>query len=252
LLMSSEIANRIVDSSNLAAEDTVIEIGAGQGVLTGRIAQQCKTVRSYELDRRLYEKARTFLSQYQNIDLILGDAFQGEIDSPFDVCITNLPYSESLRFIKWLCARPQKFRLAVAMLQTEFTEKLLSPSGKDSYRAISVIAQLSFDMEMLFSIGPEVFVPKPRVTSSVMRFKPKEDAVWPVIDGHKIALMNSLFSFRGRRVSSALQKIIGRDGVSTISKELTFKRIETLSPEEFSLILGGIDAQKNESRHLSL
>lgn len=246
LLVSPSMADRIVAASELRPQDSVVEIGTGEGVLTGRIAQHARTVRSFELDRNFYQKAKSALSGFQNVDLILGDAFRQGSVSAFDVCVTNLPYSESLKFIKWLATRPGRFRLSVAMLQKEFAEKITSAPGRDSYRAVSVLAQLSFEMETLFSVGPGEFVPQPRVRSMVLRFRPKRENRWPVIETTDITLLNSLFSFRGRRLSSALQKIEGNRELSSITKELVVKRVETMSPKEFSTVLAEIKGQKNE------
>jgi 16S rRNA (adenine1518-N6/adenine1519-N6)-dimethyltransferase len=252
MLLSEEIADKIVLSGNIQEGDTVLEIGTGYGVLTGKLAALAKRVVSYEVDEAVYEMVRASLRGYSNIELILGDAFEKRSDVDFDVCVTNLPYSQSLKFVKWLCQSPTRFRSSIAMLQSEFVRKLLSAPASESYRAISVIAQLSFDMNSLFGVGPEVFEPMPRVTSEVMRFTPKAGADWPVLGSNRIAALNFLFSFRGRLLASALRKMFGNDYPRSFSKELVSRRIETLKLHEFYIILEGIEAAKAEGSSLSL
>jgi 16S rRNA A1518/A1519 N6-dimethyltransferase RsmA/KsgA/DIM1 with predicted DNA glycosylase/AP lyase activity len=245
MLLSEEIADRIVRASGVQSEDSVLEIGTGSGMLTGRLALLAKSVVSYEVDKTLYDGTKTALSYYSNIEFVLGDAFQEDSGAVFDVCVTNLPYSQSLKFMKWLSQRPERFRSTVAMLQSEFARKLLSSPGQESYRAISVIAQLSFDMDSLFLVGRDFFDPKPRVTSEVVKFSPKGESDWPVLGKSQIAILNFLFSFRGRQLSSALRKMVGKDFERYFSKDLLSRRIETLAAREFSLILEETEAAKS-------
>jgi 16S rRNA A1518/A1519 N6-dimethyltransferase RsmA/KsgA/DIM1 with predicted DNA glycosylase/AP lyase activity len=245
MLVSEELANKIVLLSCIRPEDRVLEIGTGSGMLTGKLTRFAKSVRSYEVDKKLYEESKGTLSGHANIELILGDAFEKESYFIFDVCVTNLPYSQSLKFVKWLCQRPDRFRLTVATLQSEFAQKLLSAPAKESYRAISVIAQLSFDMDSLFLISREAFDPKPTVTSEVVKFSPKGGIGWPVLGKNQIALLNFLFSFRGRQLSSPLRKLVGKDFPPSFSKELLSKRIEALTVEEFSFIIEEIGAAQS-------
>jgi 16S rRNA A1518/A1519 N6-dimethyltransferase RsmA/KsgA/DIM1 with predicted DNA glycosylase/AP lyase activity len=245
MLLSVDIADRIVSSSEIRPSDIVLEIGAGAGILTERLARLAKKVYSFEIDHDIYENAIRSLADFQNVELILGDAFRKAEDYRYDVCVTNLPYSQSLKFVKWLSLRPSRFRLAVATLQSEFGEKLLSDPGKDNFRAVSVIAQLSFDMKPLFHIGREAFDPQPKVISEAIRFSPRASAKWPVLEKKHMILINFLFSFRGRLLSSAIRKLGKKASVVVIPGDLLSKRIETLSPAEFSLILKQIEVAES-------
>ncbi|MDA4129341.1 MAG: 16S rRNA (adenine(1518)-N(6)/adenine(1519)-N(6))-dimethyltransferase RsmA [Thaumarchaeota archaeon] len=244
MLVAERTADQIVDSSELLPEDVVLEIGTGTGTLTKRLAQRVKRVISYEVDPRLFEEACLDLLKFRNVELVYGDAFKKENDSAFNVCVTNLPYSQSLTFVKWLSRRPSRFRLAVATLQSEFAQKLLSAPGENSYKAVSVMAQLSFDLNRLFSIGPEAFHPKPKVNSEIVKFYPKTDIPWPFMDQRKITLLNFLFSFRGRFLNSAVKKLAERTSPITLSNAILSKRVEELSPAEFVLILHKIEGSR--------
>jgi 16S rRNA (adenine1518-N6/adenine1519-N6)-dimethyltransferase len=242
MLVSEEIADRIISSSQIGPYDAVLEIGTGGGILTQRLARFARKVYSFEIDKKLYENALRSLASYENVELVYGDAFKNEYEYPFDVCVTNLPYSQSLKFVKWLSQLPTRFRLAVATLQSEFAEKLLSEPAMRTYRAVSVIAQLSFDMNSLFHLGREVFEPQPQVMSEVVRFSPKALENWPILKKNEIVLLNFLFSFRGRLLSSAFRKLeVGYSGFS-FPNNLMARRIETLTPREFCLILEQIGA----------
>jgi len=233
MLISESIADRLVDASEITSEDAVLEIGAGTGMITRRLVQKAKSVISFELDEQLFDEAKTILSP-RNVDIRLGDAFKSADEIRFDACVTSLPYSESLKFIKWLSLRSGTFRCCVAIVQSEFAQKISSESGKSSYRAVSVIAQNSFEIERLFSIQREEFDPPPTVLSEAIRLTPRKDISQPFFDAKRIAITNQLFSFRGRLLSAAIKKLARRNDNLAISKDLLNTRVEDLEPNEIA------------------
>ncbi|MDG6922753.1 MAG: ribose ABC transporter permease, partial [Nitrososphaerota archaeon] len=74
MLVSEEIANRLVEEAGISREDVVLEIGAGSGIITKRLAKKAKEVVSYEVDRDLYEHTKRVFSSIENLVLKLGDA----------------------------------------------------------------------------------------------------------------------------------------------------------------------------------
>ena len=236
MLVSEKIADRLVDASEITSEDTVLEIGAGTGMITKRLAQKAKSVISFEIDDRLFHEVKRILS-FRNVDIRLGDAFKSADEIRFDVCVTSLPYSESLKFIKWLSLRSGTFRSCVAIVQSEFADKISSESGKRSYRAISVIAQNSFEIERLFSVQREEFDPPPTVLSEAIRLTPRKDISQPFFDAKRMAITNQLFSFRGRLLSAAIKKLARRKDSLVISRELLKTRVEDLTPSEFAVLI---------------
>ncbi len=240
MLASPEIADDLIEASAISKDEVVLEIGTGKGMLTGRLCQKAKRVISFEIDRRLYESAARLLSEYSNLELRFGDAFV-HMEVQFDVCVTSLPYSESLRFVKWLAIRSGSFKRCVAVLQSEFVGKITSSPGRDSYRAISVVAQNSFKIERLFFVENEKFDPPPGVLSEAVRVVPRKDPQQPFFDEGRIALLNKLFSFRGRLLSGAIKKI---DHEIDIPSELQKSRIEDLSPNQFADLIPMLESFK--------
>lgn len=243
MLLSSAIAERFVNAAALTKKDTVLEIGTGTGVITKLLADRAREVITWEIDEDMFRSAREKFGHLNNVKLLLGDAFSADNHVEFDVCATSLPYSESLRFMKWLCARTNDFRSCVTIVQSEFAQKLISDVGKESYRAVSVIAQNSFQIERLFSIARSSFSPQPKVLSEAVKLIPRKDIKQPFFSAHRMYLLNQLFSFRGRLLSSALKKT--RYG-GTIPEHLLNSRIENLTPRSFADILLKIEVPLNE------
>jgi 16S rRNA A1518/A1519 N6-dimethyltransferase RsmA/KsgA/DIM1 with predicted DNA glycosylase/AP lyase activity len=235
MLTSAEILDRFVRSCDLTSEMAVLEIGAGRGTITQKLAQSSRYVRSFEIDRRLYEEAKSLLKGYSNVDLVFGDAFSAAVENKFDRCVTSLPYSQSLRFGRWLAINSSMFSSTVAIVQDEFARKIMSPAGESTYRAISVILQSCFDVQELFAVPCNSFDPPPRVGSTAIRLLPRK--IHLAFDRKRIKLMDLLFSFRGRLFSSALKKIAPTVDEDSIPKEIRDKRIERLSTYEFQMII---------------
>ncbi len=234
ILVSDEIAEKIVEAAQIKSVDRVLEIGTGTGTLTRRIIAKGVFTSSYEIDKSIFERVERTFSDVRNLELHRADVFADSIDtSGLNICITSLPYSRSLAFVKWLALRSPSFETIIAVIQSEFADKLASKPGTESYRAVSVLAQLSFKMEQLFSISREKFLPPPKVSSKVVRFRPLSPE--PFFNVKRIRLLDSLFSFRGRLLSSALAKI--RPDLTSAPSELTRQRIEKISPSNYAQLI---------------
>jgi len=91
-LIDAGYLDRIVAAADLSSEDTVLEIGAGIGNLTERLARKAKKVLAIELDPALVAVLHDRFDAVENIEIIPGDALK--LDFPdFDKAVSNLPYS---------------------------------------------------------------------------------------------------------------------------------------------------------------
>jgi len=238
MLVSSLVADRFLDSCNLGRENRILEIGTGRGTITKILAERVAFVESFEIDRKLFETAMELLSPHRNVKLICADAFDYDLTGErFDGCVTSLPYSMSLRFLKWLARRSGQFSMTSAIVQTEFAKKLAAVPGEPSFRAVSVMAQISFKVELGFKIGRKAFSPPPKVESRVVHFTPNYDLELPFFDERKIRILDFIFSFRGRHLSSALKKLFPDKKIEAYPQDLLSTRVESISPEEYVKII---------------
>lgn len=236
MLISTEIADRFVNACGLNRDSRVFEIGAGQGIITERLGAIAGSVVSFEIDRGLFAYTQERLRKLRNIELICGDAFEYPLEEKFDALVTSLPYSESLRFIKWLGLHSDRFSKTFAIVQLEFSEKLASEPCLSRYRPVSVIAQVSFDMDVLFSIGRENFDPRPRVSSVAIKLIPKT-VEGNFFDQKRLRILNFIFSFRGRLLSSALKKLGLTGELQSIPEDFRASRVECLTSSDYARLL---------------
>lgn len=215
MLVDRKVVEKIIGAADISKNETVLEAGTGQGILTSELCKHARKVTSYEVDSRLFDKVTQELI-FDNLELVRADLFDKQ--SPrFDVFVSNLPYSRSRDAIEWLAA--QKFDRAVIMIQREFAEKLQAAPGKKDYRAISVLAAYRFRMEPICRVGKGSFFPQPSVESVLMKIIPQGNPV-PMAT---IKRLNWLFSKRNKRASSVATKL-------GLQLELGDKRICQLSP----------------------
>lgn len=242
MLMSAEVADRLVEFCDLNDKTDVLEIGSGRGILTERLARLSRHVLSFEIDHRLFGKTSTTLKRYHNLELVCGDAFLANLEAYrfFGCCVTSLPYSQSLRFAKWLALNSSRFSSIVAIVQKEFAQKINSPPGIRSYRSVSVIVQLCFEVVELFTIPRACFDPPPKVGSTAVRLVRNSNFLF---DESRLRLIDLIFSFRGRRLAAALKKLAPSLIVDPTLENLGSKRIEELSPVEYQSIIPRLESE---------
>ncbi|MGA2192263.1 MAG: 16S rRNA (adenine(1518)-N(6)/adenine(1519)-N(6))-dimethyltransferase RsmA, partial [Nitrospirota bacterium] len=172
-IIDPNIVGRIIDEADIGPEDTVVEIGPGQGAMTRGLAERAKHLIAIELDERLLHRLKTELSDLKNIDLILGNA----LTFPYERLIgkvkvvANLPYYISSPMITRLIEVREKIDYLILMLQKEVAERITAPPGGKEYGYLSVMVQLWAGAEILFHVPREAFSPVPKVDSAVVRLR---------------------------------------------------------------------------------
>ena len=235
-LEDTDLLDRIVHHAAPTVEDIVFEIGTGHGNLTFRLCGRAGMVISCEIDRKAYNYSRQMLSKFKNIILIHGNAFKIKVD--FNLLVSNLPYSQSSRFVEWLVTR--NIKRAVVMVQEEFADKLLSQPGDRNYRSVTVVARSSFRIKVLERVPCSRFRPVPKVSSVLLLLEPKGRR----LTTDEIRILKVIFSFRGRKLSSATREIAKRKGVKEdeilrkISNTSLAERVEKLEVQELVKLAG--------------
>lgn len=218
MLVDSQILEEVLEHAGLGGNDVVFEIGTGTGAVTAELCGRAKRVISCEVDPVLARKAGEALGSFDNLILVRGDGFKAN-HYDFDVFVANLPYSKSRLALEWLAVRD--FDRAIIMVQKEFAEKLLARQGSRNYRAVSALAQSCFEIELLMPVGRNSFRPTPKIDSVLLRLMKKKKKN---VSRDTIRSLKFLFSFRGKKLRTAMRKL-------GLEIDLD-KRVEHLTPEE--------------------
>lgn len=179
-LVDERVLDRIVEASGVGAQDVVLEVGPGLGLLTRRLAQLAGQVVAVELDRKMMAVLRETCAGLPNVHLVEGDILRIDPvqtlraslglaeDAPLAYhVVANLPYyitSAALRHLLSATVRPQRLTL---MVQYEVARRIVAPPGELSLLAISV--QVYGAAEIVFRVPAGAFYPRPKVDSAVLR-----------------------------------------------------------------------------------
>ena len=173
-LISDGVINQIIKAVALEKPQKLIEIGPGCGALTDLLLEmKVEDLTLIELDRQLAEFWRT---QGQNV--IEVDALRMDWNfSPDHMLVSNLPYqiSSSLVIDRSLDVKPLK--AMVLMFQKEVAQRIRAQAQTEHYGMLSVIAQEFWTIETVCDAGPRDFKPAPKVSSRVLKFKPRDSSV---------------------------------------------------------------------------
>ena len=235
-LADGNLLDRIVRTIDPKESDSILEIGPGEGALTERIFPYVKEMTAIEIDPILIEHLQNQKS-LKRLKVVQGDVLLQEIEdlligNPVRV-IGNIPYNITSPIIFWLIEQLDFWEDAFIMMQREVAERLSAKVGTKSYGRFTVVVGAYLNMEYCFTIPTDVFIPKPKVDSAIIRFTKKET---PIIPDEKYVRFNKLvadaFSQRRKMLRNTLK---GWDIPVAIQEKIDFtRRPETLTIEEFA------------------
>jgi 16S rRNA (adenine1518-N6/adenine1519-N6)-dimethyltransferase len=241
-------ARRIVAALDLTYEDTVVEIGAGLGALTGFLAPAARRVIALERDRELARfLSEELLAGTPGVEVICLDVLKfdfaeaaREAGRPLAV-VGNLPYQITSPLLFTLIRGQASISRAVLMMQQEVGARLTASPGTKDYGILSVLGQYHFRVTRLFDLTPGNFYPSPQVDSVVLRLVPDspDPAARDAAVLHRLVKM--AFGHRRKTLNNTLGSGAEAFGLSpeamrALLKELGIdlkRRGETLSLAEF-------------------
>ena len=233
-------AERIVDAARVGPDDTVVEVGPGDGALTRPLASRGARVLAIEIDpRRAEELVREFAGN-DRIRVLAGDALERSLSAWLGeagwvapaVFVSNLPYNVGTPVLTGAIEDPGVVR-AVATVQREVARRFVARPGDDAYGFLSVRTAAFATGRILFDLPPAAFRPRPRVASSVLELAPRLPALDPELRRRALALASLAFRQRRKTLGNALASDGGRDSWQEVLAALG--RPPTVRAEELSL-----------------
>lgn len=176
-LINPTVCPQMAESATSDGEEAVIEIGPGIGVLTAELARCARNVVSIELDERLKPVLAQTLSEFDNIEVIFGDAMKLDIAEIINtrfkgknvsVC-ANLPYYITSPIIMMLLESRLPITSITVMVQKEAAERICAEVGSRMSGAVTVAVNYYSSPKMLFKVSRGSFIPAPNVDSAVIK-----------------------------------------------------------------------------------
>jgi 16S rRNA (adenine1518-N6/adenine1519-N6)-dimethyltransferase len=189
-LTDAQAVDAIVRDAEVTAEDFVVEVGTGTGLLTHALAETGARVETFDLDASVQDVARSLREWPDRVRFRLADALEGKhaLSAPLLEAlararaeagpgrakfVSNLPYNAATPVLLGLLALPDPPDVIVGMVQNEVGEKLLAGAGHPEYGPPSVLRALAAEGKILRRFPPQVFWPAPSVRSALLRLVPR-------------------------------------------------------------------------------
>lgn len=178
-LTNRDIASKIVDAPDYGlADNRVLEIGPGPGILTGLLLEKQLNLICAELD---FDMINLLQKKYPELEgrLIQGDVLRMNFENVFDnmsfTIIGNFPYNISSQIVFQMLHNRHLIPQMTGMFQKEMAERIIAPPGSKTYGIISVLTQAWYEGERVVTVPPGAFDPPPKVNSLVIKLTRKPD-----------------------------------------------------------------------------
>lgn len=178
-LIDTRVLERIIAQAEITKDDMVLEIGPGIGTMTQYLCENAREVVAVEIDNSLIPILEDTLSEYNNVTVINDDILKVDINKlveehnagkPIKV-VANLPYYITTSIIMGLFEKKVNVDSITVMVQKEVADRMKSGPGSKDYGALSLAVQYYSKPEIVANVPPNCFMPRPNVSSAVIRLK---------------------------------------------------------------------------------
>jgi 23S rRNA (adenine-N6)-dimethyltransferase len=242
-LRSPEAARQFLRAVRLDPAGLCIEVGAGEGILTSRLAAMTGEVIAYEIDQALAARLAARVGQRPNVRVVMGDFLASRPPGrPFQV-VGNAPFSLTSPIVDW-CLRASRMTTATLITQLEYARKRTGGYGRWSQLTVSTWPQVRW--ELRGTIARTEFRPVPRVDAGVLRLERRPE---PLISPARMAayrrLVQAGFSGVGGSVQASLRRSYPPDKVAAAFAAARVDRrsvVAYVSPDQWVQIFLALDA----------
>ena len=256
-LVNRGVVERILNALAPRDDETIIEIGPGQGALTAGLIERAGRVIAIEFDRKLIPVLADRFGSFTNFRLVEADAlatdFCAEIHPALKArVVANLPYNISTAILQRLIEQRECIDEMVLMLQREVVDRITAQPGSTDRGFLTVLVEAYCEVEKLFDVAPGSFRPVPKVWSSVIRLRVRQKTAAEVRDeGLFRTIVSAGFAQRRktilnnlRNAPEALQELIERHGGASMilcQAEIPLqRRAETLTLVEWAMLMNAL------------
>ena len=249
-LTAAWVPARIAEAADLGPGDGVVEIGPGVGCLTRELAARAGAVLAYEVDTALGPVLEKTVGDLDNLQIVFGDVMDRDLAADcakklpglrWSVC-ANLPYSITTPVLTKLY-RAGCFERILVMVQKEVARRMCAEAGTGDYGAFTLLTRWYAQPELLFTVGPECFVPRPKVTSAVVRLTMRTAPPVQVDETAFFRVVRAAFNQRRKTLANALEGVCGRERAAEALTACGLDgrvRGEALRLEEFAALTNAI------------
>jgi 16S rRNA (adenine1518-N6/adenine1519-N6)-dimethyltransferase len=244
-LRDQATARAIVDLVAPTERDLVVEIGPGEGALTGLLAARAGRVIALEVDEALGAALRARLPAVEILDADARTWDYVGLAAPVGgrvLIVGNLPYSVGKPILMALIGARAAIHEMALMLQLEVAERVAAPPGGKSYGSLSIFSQLHCDVRVALRVPPGAFRPPPKVDSAVLHIRTLREPRIALADPRRFeTVVRAAFAQRRKMLANSLGAGLGlpfdvvRRAATAAGVDPT-RRAETLTLSEFAAL----------------
>jgi 16S rRNA (adenine1518-N6/adenine1519-N6)-dimethyltransferase len=248
-LIDENILTKIVNKANIREETLVLEVGVGSANLTKKIANVAKYVIGYEIDETLKPLVSESLESHENVKVIYDDFLKRdlikdvkEFDYNHLFVVANLPYYITTPIISKLIEDNLDIDKMVIMVQKEVGDRINAKPNTKDYSSLTIFIHYYFDVEKLFDVSRNVFIPKPNVDSIIIQLKKRDKKEHLKDEKLFFKLIRDAFKYKRKNLRNNL-KDYDLEKINTVLSryglDLTV-RAEQLTMEQFITIANAL------------
>lgn len=233
-LVDNNIIDKIIKEFDITKDDKILEIGPGEGALTSKLVNLTNNLTIVEIDSRKIEMLKNTFSAAEIINedflkINLNDFFENEVIN----VIGNIPYNITSPIFYKLLDNRKNINQALLMVQYEVAKKITSGKGTKDYGILNVILNYFCDVKFCFKISPNVFYPKPKVFSAIIKLNFKKRLNPGIDEGLFINFVKSSFGNRRKNLKNSLSNTIFGNYDFAEADDYLKLRAEQLGVEDF-------------------
>ncbi len=231
-MVDDSMARKIVDAVNPTKDDIVMEIGSGRGMITQFLQERVERLIAVEIDQRLYDGLDVMFKLADNFELVKNDFLKVDLQHfNFDQKIKvvgNIPYNITSPIMFKIFDQRELVSDLTLLVQKEVGRRVVSQPGSKDYGILAVISQAIADVDILFTVPPTVFQPRPKVDSALIQWTFTEKRARTIKD-EKIfrEIVKKAFGLRRKMLRNSLKEFVDKT-----SFDFT-RRPEQLSVDEW-------------------
>lgn len=214
-LVDDGILEQIIDLYDLKKDEVIVEIGAGLGALTTRLASRVRKVLAIEIDKTLADLLKNKIIKDKNIEVINQDILSFDFPEVAKLyggklkVLGNIPYSISAPLLFKLLEHKNSLSMAILMFQKEVANRIVANPGTKDYGVLSVFSQISAVVSKELLISKCSFYPQPKVDSAVVRFVFSESLIMGIKDEQIFkSVVRASFAQRRKTLKNTLKNTL--------------------------------------------
>lgn len=209
-LVDRDVLKDIVDAAELTAQDDVLEVGPGPGVLTAALAERVRSVVAVEIDERMTRVLRDTLSSHENVTIVRADALEvdlfGLAERRPTRIVANVPYQITTPLLERFIGDDRRPALIVLLVQEEVARRMVATASSGKERGyLSVFVQSFAEAKIVRRVPASAFRPAPKVGSAVVALRTHARPAFAPLERHAfLRFVSDVFRHRRKQLRGAL------------------------------------------------